>query len=646
MCGIAGIVDLSDTPIDPMSVQMMCDAMARRGPDAEGIRVLPSAVLGHRRLAILDLSPKGNQPMSAEDGALCVVHNGEIYNHAELRHELEAKGFTYVSGTDTESLLYGYRVWREDLARRCRGMWAFAVWDGRQRSLYLSRDRFGEKPLYYHVEGPRLAFSSSLASLSVTLGRRDIDPEAVASLLAYEYVPHDECILKGVRKLAPAHYLVFNKKGLATTCYWGLDYRSKLDITADEAVKRVDDLVDAAVAEQLVADVPVGVFLSGGVDSGYVAAVASRHKPGLTAITMTVPDCPPRNESANARRVAGLHSLRSIEVPLGEECIRDLPALLSTIEPLGDSSIIPAAAVSREAAKHLRVVLTGDGGDEGFGGYGAPQTAYEARRQGVGLQGRVWRAAAPVLRYLSHQRIHPLLRFLRLHASGAQLMAGAGVEAFLRAREATPTQVRRLIYGPALERVRARPLGQHLVAALEGGRYSEWWEAALNVGLTTRLVDDFLYKVDTATMFHSLESRAPLLDHRLHEFLAQLPFEILMPDEEYKGLLKRAAVRHNPRDVVYSSKKGFAIPVERYFQEGWGKLLVDLTRDGVASQMGLIEPGGVRKYLGKHRMRATARLDRQLFSILALEIWLRVVYERCETAEALGNRLLRALGRA
>lgn len=643
MCGIAGIVDLSGKPIDPAVVRQMCGAMARRGPDAESVIELPGAVLGHRRLAILDLSSKGDQPMSAEDRALWVVHNGEIYNHGELKKELGAKGFSYRSGTDTESLLHGYSAWKQDLSRRCRGMWAFGLWDSGEKSLYMSRDRLGEKPLYYQIAGPRIIFASNLAAMMAALGRGEIDPQAVASLLAYEYVPHDECILKGVRKLPPAHYLVFSKAGVSLTRYWDLDYHNKLDITLEEAVREIDGIVDAAVLEQLVADVPVGVFLSGGVDSGYVAALASKHKPGISAITMTVPGCPARDESENARRVVAKHALRSVEVPLDEECIRDLPALLAGIEPLGDSSLIPAAAVSREAARHLKVVLTGDGGDEGFGGYGVPQTANRAQRKRRGVEGWFWRGAAPILKYLSYQRTRSLARLLRLHASGAELMAGAGIEGFLRSREATPMQVRRLIYGPALRGLCGRPLGRHLIAALERSRHTQWWEATLNIGLTTRLADDFLIKVDTATMFSSLESRAPLLDHRLHEFLARLPFEVLMPGEEYKGLLKMAAARHNPREVVYSSKKGFSIPVERYFLGGWGRLLVDLTRDGVASQMGLIDPRGLEKYLGKHGLRASFRLDRQLFTILALEIWLRVTYEKCDTAVELGERLVASI---
>jgi asparagine synthase (glutamine-hydrolysing) len=639
MCGIAGIVDLSDRPIDPGSVQRMCDTMARRGPDAGEIRILPHAVLGHRRLAILDLSERGNQPMTAR--GLWAVHNGEIYNHAQLRRELEERGARYFSTTDTESLLYGYDDWRTGLSRRCRGMWAFAIWDGKERTLHLSRDRMGEKPLYYWVSGTRFAFCSSIAGLTQVVPRVEVDPAAVASLLAYEYIPHEECILQGVRKLAPAHHLVFNDAGVVIERYWKLDYRTKLEISVDEAVGRVEELVDSAVGEQLRADVPVGVFLSGGVDSGYVAALASRHQSGITAITMTVPGSDDRDESANARAIAALHSISGVEVPLDENCIRDLPMLLATIEPFGDSSIIPAAAVARAASRQLKVVLTGDGGDEGFGGYGLPQIARQAA--GNGTRGRLAAFIAPALRALSRQWITPGLRLLRLHSSRSALLAGGGIEAFLQAREATPVQVRNLLYGPALEGLLHRPLAEHLLAVLKSSLAADPWDALLSIGIECKLADDFLYKVDSATMFHSLEARCPLLDHRLHEFLAQLPFHILMPDTEYKSLLKRAAVRHNPKEVVHSRKKGFSIPVERYFLGGWGRLLLNLTRDGAAAQRGLIKPEGVRQYLSMHGLRANYRLDRQLFSLLALELWLRVFLEKRESPESLGECLLRGM---
>ena len=640
MCGIAGIIDLSDRPIDRAVIESMSSAMINRGPDAYGLQAIPHAVLGHRRLSILDLSPKGNQPMSDKERKNWIVYNGEIYNHNEIRQNLKYKGYDYFSRTDTETILYGYKNWGEGISAKLRGMWAFAIWDATASTLLLSRDRFGEKPLFYYQAGSRLAFASTLAGLVPALPNRDINPDAVASLLSYEYIPTNECIYKGVKKLPPACNLTFNEDGLKVEYYWNLDYRNKLDITLGEAVDRVDYLIDSAVQEQLVADVPLGVFLSGGVDSGYISALAAKHKPGITAITMTVPGSKERDESRNARQIVNRHAINGIEVPLGENCIKNLPLLLTTMEPFGDSSIIPVSAVSSEAVKYLKVVLTGDGGDEGFGGYGLPQLAFQGEKLKYGSKLRLLKTISPLLKILSRQRLTPLIRLFRLHSWGANLAAGAGIIPFLQARDAMPSQVSKMVFGSKLHHLRKRPLGKHLVEFLDESLYNDWWEAIFSIGIKGRFVDDFLYKVDSASMYHSLETRAPFLDYRLVEFAAQLPREILIPDGEYKNLLKSAAVRYNPKNVVYGRKKGFSIPVEQYFLGGWGKLLLEMTRDGVAAQMGLLNPAGIKNYLKKHGLRATYRLDRQLFTILALELWLRVFHEHSANPVDLGTEML------
>jgi len=288
MRGIAGIVDLSDVPIDQGQVARMCNIMSHRGPDARGLRTIPHMVFGHRRLAILDLSSLGDQPMATPDQRFWIVFNGEIYNHKDLRNFLRQAGYRYRSRTDTESLLYGFAEWGTQLSTHCRGMWAFAIWDSEMQSLYLSRDRMGEKPLFYYQQGSRLAFASSLAGLRPALPQCEISPEAVASLLAYQYIPHTESIYVGVKKLHPAHFLVFNREGIQITPYWQLDYRNKLDISLPEAEESVKRILDSAIQEQLEADVTVGVFLSGGIDSGYITALAAQHKPGIVSITMTV----------------------------------------------------------------------------------------------------------------------------------------------------------------------------------------------------------------------------------------------------------------------------------------------------------------------------------------------------------------------
>ena len=640
MCGIAGVVDLSGQLVDRQLVRQMCEEMVQRGPDANGFYDGEHFSFGHQRLSILDLSPRGNQPMLTQDRELCVVHNGEVYNHLELRDKLKPFGFNFRSKTDTECLLYGYKKWGRKFTTYLRGMWAFAIWDNSANTLFMSRDRFGEKPLYYFQSGTKLAFASSIAGLRPALSETRINTSAVANLLSYQYLPNYECIYEGVQKLPPAHNLVFNRSGLRVESYWELDYRKKLKISLDDAVDRVEELLDSSVAEQLVADVPVGVFLSGGVDSGYVSALAARHKPGIIAITMATPDSKARDESENARKIVEKHGIISIKVPLREDCIKDLPSLLTKMEPFGDSSIMPVSAVSGEAVKHLKVVLTGDGGDEGFGGYGAPRLCYMSYKQRRTSSGRLLKVISPILKLLSRQRLTPLLRYLRLRSNGTKLVTAAGLHPFLEARDSSPGQVRRLLYGEKLKKHLKDPVGAYLVGASETTNAESMWDKMFHIGVKTQLVDDFLYKVDSASMFHSLETRTPYLDYRLVEFTAQLPEDVLLDDSEYKGLLKKAAVRLNPREVVYGRKKGFSIPVEKYFLQGWGKLLLELTMNGVAAQMGLLNPSGIKRYLGKHGLRESKRLDRQLFTILSLEMWLRVFHEKSEQPEELAERML------
>jgi asparagine synthase (glutamine-hydrolysing) len=643
MCGIAGIVDLNERPISTDTVRAMCCNLERRGPDAEGVVALSGAVLGHRRLAVLDLSPRGNQPMATADGRLAVVFNGQVYNHLELRGQLEAGGASYRSRTDTESLLYGYRAWGSGISARCRGMWAFAVWDAAARTLFLSRDRLGEKPLYYHERDGRLAFASTLAGLRPALTDPSISPDAVASLLAYQYVPHTEAIYEGVRKLWPGHHLSFGASGVRSEAYWTLAHDDKLDVGPEESERLVEEALAAAVAEQLEADVPVGVFLSGGVDSGYVAALAAQRKPGIVSITMTTPGAPERDEAAAARLIAERHGTTHVEVPLDQRCISDLPGLLAAGEPHGDSSLLPAAAVARAARTRLTVVLTGDGGDESFDGYGHPRIARAAQALRRGPTAPLWRALAPLMTDLSRRRLTPGLRRLRLRCSREHLLAGAGLERWLGSRDAAPRDVRRALYGPRLAPLAGRPPGAFLVELARTSRYREPWEATLAVGIRGRLAGDYLVKMDTATMYHSLESRAPFLDHRVVELAARLPYERLFPDGFDKGLLRRLAARHNPPSIVYASKKGFGIPVDRYFRGRWGDLLRELTADGVAAQLGLIEPRGVRRLLRAHGHRASTRVQTILFTLLALEIWLRVFHARENSPEELGERLLRGV---
>ena len=640
MCGIAGIVDFSENSIDERIVMSMSKAMINRGPDSSGHKKFKNAILAHRRLSVVDLSENANQPMHDKENDNTIVFNGEIYNHKSIRYDLIKTGFQYRSRSDTESILFGYKNYGSKIASKIRGMWAFAIWDNASSTLFLSRDRFGEKPLYYCLDGKRLAFASSLSALEPALNNKDINPEAVLDLLSYEYIPTKHSIYKNVKKLPAGCNLTFNKNGLLVEEYFNLNYRKKIKVSENDALIEIDRLISQSVKEQLVADVPVGVFLSGGVDSGLISAVASKYKKDLTAITMTVPHSIERDESLNAREIARKNNINLIEVPLNQDCIKNLPKLLSNMEPFGDSSLIPLSAISKKAKEIMTVVLTGDGGDEGFGGYGQPSIGFDAMKIRSSSNNFFLKMLAPFYNFFSHQRIHPIFKYLRLHSSKSMLAATNGIEGFINSKSAMSKDVKNLIFGPVLNISNRESHTNHLLELLKKDNHSNWYDALFQIGIKSRLVDDFLYKVDSASMNYSLETRAPLLDHRILSFAASLPQRLIIPNSTDKYLLKKVATVYNPKKIVYSPKKGFSIPVEKYFTKGWKTLLSEMITDGISAQMGLLEPKGVVSYMNKHGLRQNQRIDRQLFTILSLEIWLRVFHQRSEDPEELGEKLL------
>jgi asparagine synthase (glutamine-hydrolysing) len=640
MCGIAGIVDLSNRPIVRKKVHTMVEALFRRGPDFNDVCSFPNAVLGHSRLSILDLSSAGNQPMSSNDKRYWIVFNGEIYNHKEIREKLKKNGYYYTSNTDTESLVNGFAQWGVDLFPMCRGMWAFAVWDNLKKTLTLCRDRVGEKPLFYYQKNSKIAFASSLPALKPAMTEFQISNKAISSLMSYQYIPHNESIYEGVKKLPPGHYMTFSKSGVNIKPYWSLNYKNKYDITVDEVKNNTAEILNSAIEEQLEADVSVGAFLSGGIDSGLITAMASNFKPGIISTTMTLPTVNDMDESKNARYIASKFQTKHIEVPLDQNCIKDLPGLLSTIEPFADSSIIPAAAVSKQAAKHMKVVLTGDGGDESFDGYNFGRLGKESENLKDSKLFYFLKMISPVLSYLSKQSLMPIVRLFRLRSSSSNLMATCGINAWLESRDRATMDIRNILYGDELKKVLNAKPGEFLTNSLKEVSYNNWWEGLLGVGFKTTLANDFLMKVDTATMYHSLEARSPFLDHRIIDFATKIPYDKLFCDQYSKSLLRMIAEEKISKEIAYGHKKGFSLPVEDYFLKGWAKLLIDLTKDGLAAQYDLINPNSIPILLNKHGLRSNYKLGKLFFSILSLEIWLRVSHENFNDPQELGERLL------
>ncbi|HEX9578398.1 MAG TPA: asparagine synthase (glutamine-hydrolyzing), partial [Myxococcales bacterium] len=549
MCGICGDVDLAGAP-DVEGVRRAANAIQHRGPDAEGFFNEGAASLGHRRLAILDLE-SGDQPMTRE--GVTLVFNGEAYDFAELRDELRSKGHPFTTRSDTEVVLRAYLEWGEQFPERVHGMFALALWDARSRKLLLARDRLGKKPLYYFAAGKRCVFGSELKALVAHGGvPRELDTDALVQYLACEYVPAPASIYRSIRKLPAAHLAVFDNAGLRLRRYWSLPTPEAA--APEGAAAELVSLLDAAVKKRLVADVPVGVFLSGGIDSTSIAALAARHKKPLRTFSIGFTeesfDESPWAELASKR----LHTEHSSQKFSGADCLDLLPAAVSQLdEPFADPSFLPTLLLSRFTRQHVKVALAGDGGDELFAGYD-PFLAH--------------RPAALLARLPRPLRALLLAAVSRLPASSRNMSLDFRIKQFLRGLDARPSLRHQAwlasflpeeIAGLLRPELRAHAteqvaFGQVLedLAGLAAGSMDE----ALRFYLSRYLADDILVKADRASMAASLELRAPYLDTRVVEFAARLPWRMKVSLSRTKVLLKKALRGIVPDETLQRPKKG------------------------------------------------------------------------------------------
>ena len=555
MCGIAGFVDPGR---DLDTLVRMTDSIARRGPDDVGYYLENGVGLGHRRLSIIDLSPLGHQPMRFEN--LVTVFNGEIYNYAEVREDLAARGYAFTSASDTEVLLKAFHLWGPKCVEKFVGMFAMAVLDTADGSLYLLRDRVGVKPLYYAHDGDRLAFGSELRCFKPYLlaeQRGRIDSAALSEFFTFGYISSNLSILEAVKKLPAAHYARFKDGELTLHRYWSVAFRENPDWSRrseDDLLDELESLVVSGFKYRMVADVPVGVFLSAGVDSSLVTAVLARHHGHLNTFTIGFEE-PDYDESGDARRIADhlqtTHREDVLTAARAGEILADFDDIYD--EPHADSSCIPTAFVSGLAkANKVKVVLSADGGDELFGGY-LRYGAYMARWRQVQRLGSAGRLTArSVLRLLA--RISPSGHAGRMQRYADLLDRGE----FLQFAQNMHTPASMAEYSALFPKFE-----QRLTPAGAGpllNQMSEW-------DFDRYLVDDVLVKVDRATMYHSIEGREPFLDHRLIEFAAQLPVELKIRGGETKYLLKRLLGRYLPEHLYRLPKRGFAAPVQRWAKD-------------------------------------------------------------------------------
>jgi asparagine synthase (glutamine-hydrolysing) len=612
MCGIAGFVT-GDRSVEVVpAVRAMLSAMVRRGPDSEGLERWPGAALGHRRLAIIDLSAAGHQPMLSPDGQTGVVFNGCIYNFLELRHQLEQLGFSFQSHCDTEVLVHGYRAWGiDELARRARGMFAFAVWDQRERKLSLVRDRLGVKPLVFARHAGGLAFASTVPALRAAGLAGGIDPEAVLEFLEFGYVTDGHSILQGVEKLAAASIIEWHDGEISQRSYWSLPEADESSpITFEEAVEETERLLLESVRLRLVADVPIGSLLSGGIDSTLVCWATAKLNANIRSYTVSIPGDPSDEgpDAAETARILGIpHEIVTLQ---REEPAAALDELIEAYgEPFGCSSALATLRVAHAVKRHATVLLTGDGGDDVFLGYSFHRHLRMAQR----LARRTPAAAVPLwhaLRPLFEQV--PLLRRPKHFFD----YATGGLGAVTRAHSGLQYHARHHMLGERLDRLALahRLIPQSLASARR--LLPEFLEYQQRMWFT----GEFMTKVDGGTMHYSLEARSPFLDQKLWEFAATLPPELRLRGGTLKAVLREIVRKRVSAKVAFRKKRGFTIPVEQWLATEWRDQLDELRQGGVLERDGWIRPGALDTCVRESQQNG--RVPTQLWHLLALERWL------------------------
>jgi len=627
MCGIIGHCG-PDARRFTSRVQNAREAMLHRGPDDAGLWSDDRVALGARRLAILDLSPNGHMPMVSPDGAHVVVFNGAIYNYVELRSRL-AREVPFRSTGDTEVILNGFRVWGWDrLLDQLDGMFAFALWDTREHTLYAARDRMGEKPFFHARHDRGLSFASTLSALVSLRGSAPVvSPRALDAYLTYQAVPAPLAMFEGTEQLPPAHELRFfpDTGELRVTRYWDLRFAPKRKISEQEAIESIDDIARRTIAQRLRSDVPTGTLLSGGVDSSLVTAIASQEfgRP-LDAVTMGFDD-PAIDERPFARTVAARHGVTLHEEVLSPSVASDLPSIVWQYgQPLADVSIVPNFYMARAARRHMTVALVGDGADEAFGGYARPMIARAAsiyRRLAPGPLRLALGAMLGERPGVREGAVVPRKLALLLRA-GARSAADAFVydRAFRRLRAG--------MYSPAL----LRDIGNWHPDAL----YRDAWtradgvddvDRALYGDLTTYLPDQLLAKADVSAMAHGLETRSPFLGREILEYAATLPTELRLQGWTTKHLLKRVAERYMPPETLQRRKQGFVIPASDWLRGDLAPLARATLQASRFYDRGWIRPESVRTLLDQH---ASGRRDwgQQIWTLMILEIWAQLTLDR------------------
>lgn len=621
MCGIAGLIYADQTArVDITLLEKMCYAIRHRGPDDTGTWVQGHVGMGMTRLSIIDVSG-GRQPIHNEDKKVWIVFNGEIYNYRKLREDLLKQGHHFYTSSDTETIVHLYETYGENCVDHLRGMFALAIWDQSRQTLLLARDRLGKKPLHYYFDGDRLIWGSEIKSILQCPGvAREMYPPALVNYLAYGYVPDPDTMFRGIYKLPPGHILIYRNGKIDVRPYWDVEY--KVHEIQSEAfyVDRLLDILNEAVKIRLESEVPLGAFLSGGIDSSMVVALMARHMSRPVKTFSIGFEEQSYDELKYARIIArefGTEHHEEIVKPDAESIILDLVRQFD--EPFADSSAIPTYYVSKMARQWVTVALSGDGGDELFGGY----SRY--------LEGTMARVTNWIPRPIKKGIFQNMACLLPEWAPGINTLrhiASDEDERYIRSMSKGISTIHKEVFSKEFcGQVSTTDPSPALIRYLEKVSEKDRVTKRLYQDTKTYLPGDLLTKVDRTSMMVSLEVRAPILDHHLVEFAATIPAELKIKDRVTKYIFKKAAERLLPREVVYRPKQGFAVPVKTWIRRDWTEMSHELVFGNRAQSRRLFNPRFLRNIMSEHRW---GRRDHSylIWTLMVLELWFREMIDK------------------
>jgi asparagine synthase (glutamine-hydrolysing) len=627
MCGIHGLIHLDGRPVESAVLTAMGDITAHRGPDDEGQHIDGNCGIAMRRLSIIDLAG-GHQPISTADGRHTVVCNGEIYNFRELRTELQSLGHRFKTGSDTEVLLHGYVQWGDEVVQRLNGMFDFALWDAPRRRLLIGRDRIGVKPLYVHHDGRRLAFATEAKALLTLPGlKAELNTEALPDYLHLGYVAAPHSLFKGIAKLAPATLLSVEDGKVREWRWWKLSPAIDRARSEAEWIERTRSALDDAVRMQMVSDVPIGAFLSGGIDSSAVVASMARHGGGQPIRTYAIgfeggPAEQLYNELPYARRVAQLFGTEHHEIVVKPDVVGLLPKLVWHLdEPLADTAFITTYLVSQFARQDVKVILSGVGGDELFGGYRRYLGGHYAGRYKA-LPAWARRVASATAARLPADRHHKVLNVMRLakgFVASAEMAADERYRSYVQVNARDTVAALLLNQPPAAhDDLLARAFAT--AGPAEGG---DELNRLLAVDLETQLPDDLLLLTDKMSMAVSLECRVPLLDQNLVDLAAAMPSALKVRGGELKHVLKKALAPTLPDDILHRKKRGFGTPMGAWLKKELAPVLRGLLAPEAVRSRGLFDPATVAALMADHEAQRSDGTD-ALLTLMNLEVWSRL----------------------